>query len=155
MCTVSLNGGQRLKSIFLERKEKPQRKKTELVTNNISKTILLVEDDKVLRDMCVVVLSRLGVSILEAESGEEALQIISKFHGTIDLLLTDVVMPKMNGVDLAEKVEILQPKVKIIFMSGYTENATIKQKILSDNVNFISKPITPVLLSNLVNKVLS
>jgi YesN/AraC family two-component response regulator len=63
-------------------------------------------------------------------------------------------MPKMNGVDLAEKVEILHPEVKIIFMSGYTENATIKQKILSDSVNFISKPVTPVLLSNLVKKVL-
>jgi signal transduction histidine kinase len=128
--------------------------KQELITNKMPRTILLVEDDKVLRDMCVVVLSKLGFSILEAENGEEALQTISKFHGTIDLLLTDVVMPKMNGVDLAEKVEILHPEVKIIFMSGYTENATIKQKILSDSVNFISKPVTPVLLSNLVKKVL-
>lgn len=120
-----------------------------------TETILLVEDDEMVRKLSVDTLSTLGYTILEAENGEDALQVCSRFHGKVDLLLTDVVMPKMNGVELAEKITELYPKAKVLFMSGYTENAIVRHGILADDVNFIHKPVTPTSLSQAVRKVLA
>ena len=122
--------------------------------NRGTETIMLVEDDEMVRKMSVDIFTELGYIVLEGENGNDALQIYSRYHGTIDLLLTDVVMPKMSGVELAEKMTELCPKIKVLFMSGYTENAIVKHGVLADGVNFIHKPVTPQSLSQAVRKIL-
>ncbi len=119
-----------------------------------TETILLVEDDTVVREMSLAILRVLGYTVLEAENGEDALQVCSHFHGVIDLLLTDVVMPKMNGPELAGKMRELFPGIKVLFMSGYTENAIVHHGVLEEGVNFIHKPITPQSLSREVRSIL-
>lgn len=120
-----------------------------------TETIMLVEDDEMVRKMSIDILTELGYTVLEAKNGEDALQICDRYHGTIDLLLTDVVMPKVNGVELAAKMADLCPKTKVLFMSGYTENAIVKHGVLAEDVNFIHKPVTPQSLSQAVRKVLA
>ncbi len=119
-----------------------------------TETILLVEDDEIVRMVSVDILADLGYTLLEAENGEDALHVCSRYHGTIDLLLTDVVMPKMSGPELAKKMTDIYPKIKVLFMSGYTENAIVKHGVLADDVNFIHKPVTLISLSQTVRKVL-
>ncbi len=122
--------------------------------NRGTEIILLVEDDSVVRQMSLAILGELGYTVLEAENGEDALQVCSHYHGVIDLLLTDVVMPKMNGPELAAEMQLLAPGIKILFMSGYTENAIVHHGVLEEGVNFIHKPITPQSLSREVRRIL-
>ncbi len=124
------------------------------IDNKGTETILLVEDDTVVREMSLTILGALGYTVLEAENGDDALQVCSHFHGVIDLLLTDVVMPKMNGPELAGKMRELSPGIKVLFMSGYTENAIVHHGVLEEGVDFIHKPITPQLLSREVRRIL-
>ncbi len=147
--------------IYLPRAEEiPEEETTQLSKGekeSISKgteTIMLVEDDEMVRKMSVDILAGLGYTVLEAVNGEDAMQVSSRFHGNIDLLLTDVVMPKMSGVELAENMKQHCPDTKVLFMSGYTENAIVKHGVLADDVNFIHKPLTPKSLSKAVRKVL-
>ncbi len=116
-------------------------------------TIMLVEDDEMVRTLSVDILAGLGYTVLEAENGEDALHVSNRYHGDIDLLLTDVVMPKMGGAELAEKMMKLYPEIKVLFMSGYTENTIVKQGILTAGVNFVHKPVTPKSLSLAVRKI--
>ena len=149
--------------IYLPRaNDVPEEKNTlqqrECEEESISKgteTIMLVEDDEIVRKMSVDILARLGYTVLEAKNGEDAIQVYSRFHGKVDLLLTDVVMPKMSGVELAENMSRHCPDIKVLFMSGYTENAIVEHGVLADDVNFIHKPVTPKSLSKAVRKVLS
>jgi CheY-like chemotaxis protein len=120
-----------------------------------NETILLVEDDVMVRSICVDILKERGYIILEAENGEDALHVFDRYHGTVDLLLTDVVMPKMGGTELAEKLRKLAPDIQVVFMSGYTENAIVHQGVLKEGIYFIHKPLTPDALSSMVRKVLS
>jgi CheY-like chemotaxis protein len=115
---------------------------------------MLVEDDDMVRKMSGDILTGLGYTVLEAENGEDALQVCSRSQGKVDLLLSDVVMPKMSGPALATKMQELCPETKVLFMSGYTENDIVKHGVLEDGVNFIPKPITPRSLSQAVRKVL-
>lgn len=119
-----------------------------------TETILLVEDDEVVRTMAVEILTTQGYSVLEAADGEEALQTCKRYHGNIDLLLTDVVMPKMNGSELAEKVVKLRPDIKVLFMSGYTDDAVFRHGILHAEVEFLQKPVTPKALSQTLRAIL-
>ncbi len=119
-----------------------------------TETILLVEDDEMVRNLGIDILSGLGYTVLEAENGEDALQVCARFHGKVDLLLTDVVMPKMSGPDLAARINEQYPQTKVLFMSGYTENAIVRHGVLAENVNYLHKPITPKSLSHAVRKVL-
>ncbi len=119
-----------------------------------TETIFLVEDDEVVRSMSVEILTSLGYSVLEAADGVEALQACKRYHGTIDLLLTDVVMPRMNGSELAKKVLESRPEIKVLFMSGYTDEAIVKHGILQDDVLFLQKPITPKNLSKALRQAL-
>lgn len=135
-------------------KEEGSAEREDINDNRGTEVILLVEDDQLVRNMCTVILSDLGYTLLEAENGEDALQVCSRFHGDIDLLLTDVVMPKMSGPDLAAKMQDLRPDIKVLFMSGYTENAIVKHGVLAEDINFIHKPITPKSLSRTVREVL-
>jgi CheY-like chemotaxis protein len=119
-----------------------------------TETVLLVEDDEVVRTMTVEILTSLGYSVLEAADGQEALQTCKRYHGPIGLLFTDVVMPKMNGAELAQKVIRLRPEIKVLFMSGYTDDAVVRHGILQDDVHFLQKPVTPKALSQVLRKVL-
>jgi PAS domain S-box-containing protein len=115
-----------------------------------NETVLLVEDDAVLRRLVTGALRKYGYQAREAGSGEEALALGKTEKGRIDLLLTDVVMPGMNGRELAERLAVMQPGVKVLYMSGYTTNAIVHHGILDEEINFIQKPIK---LRNLMQKV--
>ena len=119
-----------------------------------SETVLIVEDDDSVRKLARTSLKRNGYRILEAENGENALRVSEAHDGSIDLILTDVVMPKMSGKDLAELVEKIHPRVKVIFMSGYTNDAIVNHGILTRGVEFIEKPFTPKNLASKVRAVL-
>lgn len=103
-------------------------------------TILLVEDEFFVLEMTERMLVRLGYTVLTVSCPEEAIELAAKHSGTIDLLLTDVVMPKMNGRVLAKKILSHFPKIKLLFMSGYTSDIIARQGVLDEGVQFIQKP---------------
>ena len=117
-------------------------------------TILLVEDETHLRRLARQYLERQGYKILEAEDGAAALQIVDGYHGTIDLLLTDVIMPGMNGRELAPNIAKLLPEIRVLYMSGYTENAIGHDGTLDAGVNLLQKPFSLPALKDRVREVL-
>jgi CheY-like chemotaxis protein len=104
--------------------------------------VLLVEDDPQVRLLVKTILTGAGYTVLTASSPLEALETCEHYAGPIHLLLTDVVMPHMNGRQLAEKVTQSRPNARVMFVSGYTENTVIHRGELDEGVNFLSKPIT-------------
>ena len=106
-------------------------------------TILLVEDDTQVRALAFAILRRHGYQVLPAASGADALLICERFPGAIDLLLTDVVMPQMSGRELWERLKVLRPATKVLFMSGYTDDAVVRHGVLSSELAFVQKPLTP------------
>jgi two-component system, cell cycle sensor histidine kinase and response regulator CckA len=120
-----------------------------------TETILLVEDDPALREMAATLLRRLGYTILTAANGIEALSLKQRPGiGQIDLLFTDVVMPHMSGRELADRVQALYPRTRILFTSAYTENAIAHQGMLDRGVALLQKPFTPSALSRRLRDVL-
>ena len=119
-----------------------------------NETILIVDDNTSICQFIVETLKPLGYNCLEASSGQEALQLLHQYQGTIQLLLTDVVMPGMSGRQLAETIRKERPEVKVLFMSGYTENIITHHGVLEEGVNYISKPITPVALTQKIRVIL-
>lgn len=117
-------------------------------------TILIVDDNPSIRELIVETLKPLGYHCLQAASGKEAIEIFHKYKGEVHLLLTDVVMPYMNGRELAETIKKEKPDIKVIFMSGYTENIIAHHGMLEPGINYISKPITPAALSQKIRSVL-
>ena len=117
-------------------------------------TILLVEDETNLRHLARQYLEIQGYKILEAEDGAAALQIVDGYQGTIDLLLTDVVMPGMNGRELATHISKLLPEVRVLYMSGYTENAIGHDGTLDPGINLLQKPFSLPALKDRVREVL-
>ncbi|MEW6659192.1 MAG: PAS domain S-box protein [Thermodesulfobacteriota bacterium] len=117
-------------------------------------TILVVEDDTALRDLISTALRKYGFTVLEAAHGGEALLICEREEGPIHLLVTDVVMPQISGSALAERLSSLHPEMKVLYMSGYTENAIVHHGVLDANVNFIAKPFRLVGLLQKVREVL-
>ncbi|HQU83493.1 MAG TPA: PAS domain S-box protein [Pyrinomonadaceae bacterium] len=108
-----------------------------------NETILLVEDEEKIRRAAVEVLVVLGYQVLEAKHGVEAVEIASNYNKPIHLLLTDVVMPRMNGRDLSVKIKEIHPETAILFMSGYDDEIIARHGILEEDVRFISKPFSP------------
>jgi signal transduction histidine kinase/CheY-like chemotaxis protein len=104
-------------------------------------TILLVEDENALRGLFKMFLTNSGYRVLETGDVDQALEICRRKETDIDLLLTDMVMPKMNGRKLAEQVVALRPKIKVAFMSGYTDDVVVHQGLLQPGTAFIEKPI--------------
>jgi PAS domain S-box-containing protein len=107
-----------------------------------SETILLVEDDAAVRDLAVHVLKMQGYQVLAAAEGPEALQIAIQHDGPIHLLLSDVVMPYMSGRELADRLRSRQPQIRVLYMSGYTDNAIVHHGVLEAGIAFLSKPLT-------------
>ena len=107
-----------------------------------TETILLVEDESDLREIARVFLSGYGYRILDAPSAPAALNLAKQFQGTIDLLLTDVIMPGMSGRQLAEQVAALRPSIKIVYMTGYTDDMVVHHRILEPGVSVLQKPFT-------------
>ena len=107
-----------------------------------AETVLLVEDDTLVRELSRRVLTDHGYTVLEAENAEEALLLGRRFSGRIDLLLTDVVMPGMNGRELFELLHASRPDLQALFMSGYTENVVAHHGVLEEGMNFVQKPFT-------------
>ncbi|MFP3869997.1 MAG: response regulator [Syntrophobacteria bacterium] len=107
-----------------------------------SETILVVEDDELVRNMARKALEKYGYTVLSARDGEEALRLCGEQEGPIDLVLTDVVMPGMSGSELVDRLKGLWPDLKIIYMSGYTDNAIVHRGILDKGVVFLQKPFT-------------
>lgn len=105
-------------------------------------TILLVEDDSQLRNMTKTILERYGYQVMEAENGKSALDLFKERQKPVQLLITDVIMPGMNGKVLAEYMQSLQPGVKVLFMSGYTNNTIAHHWVLDSSFPFIEKPFT-------------
>ncbi len=104
--------------------------------------ILIAEDDPALRKLCERMVSRLGYRATPAADAAEALRLINEEELTPDLLLTDVVMPDMSGPELAERLRQIRPELKVLYMSGYTDNAIVHHGVLDPGTNFIEKPFT-------------
>ncbi len=122
-------------------------------TRNEGITILLVEDDSSVRRLVSQTLMLTGYTVLEAANGPEALQLMEQQAGEVHLLLTDVVMPYMNGGELAERLAGICPRMRVLFTSGYMDDAVV-QKVVALGAQFLPKPFSPSTLMNKVREVL-
>lgn len=119
-----------------------------------TETILLVEDEPQIREMASEFLSENGYQVLVASSGIEALTILNELSGPVHLILTDVIMPRMNGRELTECIASLRPETKVLYMSGYTNDAVVRHGVLDSGTSFIQKPFSPDALGRKVREVL-
>ncbi len=119
-----------------------------------TETILVVDDDNLVRRLIVDTLQPLGYTVIEASSGQEAVLQIDHFQGSINLLLTDVIMPEMNGRQVAEVFAAKRPNTPVVYMSGYTDDAISHHGVLDKGVVLIEKPLTPSKLASMLRSVL-
>ncbi|WP_321494042.1 ATP-binding protein [uncultured Desulfobacter sp.] len=136
--------------IYIPRHEGCQPQEPVIATENLQKgseTILLVEDEQAILQMTKTMLERLGYMVLPANTPEDAIRICNRYNKKIDLLITDVVMPSMNGRELAHTILKGSPNIKCLYMSGYTSNVIAHRGILDEGLNFINKPFSKQALS--------
>jgi signal transduction histidine kinase len=119
-----------------------------------TETVLLAEDELTLNGMARLILESKGYTVLSADDGAEALELGRRHQGSIDLLLTDVVMPQMSGRELAEQLAALRPGLKVLYMSGYTDEAVVRHGALETGAAFLQKPFAPAVLARKVREVL-
>jgi CheY-like chemotaxis protein len=105
-------------------------------------TVLLVEDAPMIRRLAREIMTRAGYTVIEAGDGEQAAQLAARLP-RIDVLLTDVVMPRLNGIELASQLRTTRPDLRVLFMSGYTDYAIVRNGLLSDSTTYLQKPFTP------------
>jgi two-component system, cell cycle sensor histidine kinase and response regulator CckA len=144
--------------IFLPRVDEPAEKlKVQEIGEEFprgSETILVVEDDKEVRNLAVRILKRQGYTVLDGSYGDEAFSVCRQHKGPIHLLLTDVVMPGMDGRALSESLSQLHPEMKVLYMSGYTDDAVVRHGVMVKGINYIQKPFTVNALAKKVREVL-
>jgi CheY-like chemotaxis protein len=131
--------------VYLPRHEGEQEARADLAPAELrrgAETVLLVEDEEALLALTEELLTELGYHVLAAEGPLEALALAAKPEAQIDLLLTDVIMPTMNGKELAERVQTLRPGIRVLFTSGYTADAIANQGMLDPGIDFLEKPFT-------------
>jgi PAS domain S-box-containing protein len=119
-----------------------------------SETVLLVEDEEQVRHLVSRILRRSGYAVLEAARPKDALELAGRIEQPIHLLITDVVMPQLNGRQLAERVRTLRPDLEILFMSGYSDHLLERDGVLERGLHFLPKPITPAALTQAVRAIL-
>jgi two-component system, cell cycle sensor histidine kinase and response regulator CckA len=119
-----------------------------------TETILLVEDDDMVRNLAVRVLTANSYRVLEASSAREALLLSERLGETIHIVIADMVMPEMNGRELAGRLLEIRPTVDVLFMSGYSDKAIVKQQVVDEKTPFLQKPFTPSALLNTVREIL-
>jgi PAS domain S-box-containing protein len=144
--------------IYLPRVDEPLEKLGRRVeVNEIprgTETILLVEDEEEVRNLAVRFLESQGYKVLKASQGLEAFLIAEEYEGIIHLLMTDVVMPKLSGRELADRIAEIRPEIKVLFMSGYADNAIVHHGVLEGGMNYLQKPFTLDGLAKKVREVL-
>lgn len=119
-----------------------------------NETILLVEDEPALLALSRHILHKQGYKVLEATQGEKAIKIAEQHEGKIHLLVTDVVMPGMSGRQIAERITVQRPEIKVLYLSGYTNDAVVRHGVLQSDTAFLQKPYTPSTLAQKVREVL-
>lgn len=144
-------------SAAIEESDGTVRKKSAAVQKAATgtETILLVEDDEMVRRLLVMALRQYGYHVIEAMDGQHALELVNQYEKKIHLMITDVIMPGMNGQELANELKEKRTGTKVIFMSGYSTGTMAHHCILDTDVFFIQKPIAPKLLAEKVREVLS
>jgi len=116
--------------------------------------VLLVEDDKTVRNLACRILRSSGYAVLEASNGAEALRRCEQHYGPLHLLLIDVVMPQMSGREVAQRLTRSRPELKVLYMSGYTDDSILRHGVLDEEIAFLHKPFTPEALTRKVREVL-
>jgi signal transduction histidine kinase/CheY-like chemotaxis protein len=119
-----------------------------------SETVLLVEDEPAVRALAALILGRIGYRVLTAEDGPGALRLWKEHGPEVDVLLTDVIMPQMSGVELAQKLRALNPQLRVLFMSGYTDDTIAKHGLRPDEIPMLEKPFTAESLASRLRAVL-
>jgi len=119
-----------------------------------SETLLLVEDDEMVRNLARRMLEARGYTVLSASRGEDALGVVERHDGPIDLLVTDVVMPGMSGRSVAQRLLELRPGLKVLYLSGYTDDAIVRHGMLEPGIAFLQKPFSADALARKVREVL-
>ncbi|HET8713216.1 MAG TPA: PAS domain S-box protein [Gemmatimonadales bacterium] len=134
--------------------DKPLERRPEPAARGGRETILLAEDDGLLRPLARTLLEKLGYAVLEAEDAESALATAATHAGPIDLLVTDVIMPGAGGRELARRLHETRPGTKVLFVSGYTDDAIVQHGMLEPGLDFLQKPFTPAALAKKIRAVL-
>ncbi len=117
-------------------------------------TILVVEDERLLRTLLLRTLEEKGYTVLVSENGPRALQICQEYEQPIHLLITDVIMPQMNGAELASQLQSIQPDIEVLYISGYTENTIAHHGVLDEGIHFLQKPVSPDALLRKIREML-
>jgi two-component system cell cycle sensor histidine kinase/response regulator CckA len=123
-------------------------------TNGMKQTVVLVEDEEMIRGLLTVVLKRVGYEVLACAYPVEAIAVCERHPGRIDLLLTDVVMPGMNGREMANRILEILPELRVVFMSGYTEQILRRERQMDAPFEYLQKPFTLLALTQKLSKVL-
>ncbi|MCP3875882.1 MAG: response regulator [Desulfobacteraceae bacterium] len=144
--------------IYFPKADKQTLEKENIESSNIplgsEETILLVEDDPSILRLCKKLIESLGYNVLASAGPIEALKLNEKYNGNFDLLITDVIMPKMNGNELCKKIQE-KNHIKTLFMSGYTANVIVNKGVLKEGINFIQKPFSKKELASKIREVLN
>jgi two-component system, cell cycle sensor histidine kinase and response regulator CckA len=122
---------------------------------NGTETVLLVEDEENVRRLACEILEMNGYTVIEAKDGVEALEVCDRYEGPIQLMLTDVVMPRLGGRELSQRLAPLRPQMRVLYMSGYTDDAIVRHGAFDRDIHFLQKPFTPEALARKVRQAIS